>query len=282
DSTYLFEILDSNQLSCPTQKVSITIDRSKISNVTAAIKGNGACEGTAQTFEATAGYTNYLFKDKQGNVLQNSAANTYATSNKGIISNGLDVIVSNSLGCSNTISASAGTVFNMPVASFTYNYVSTLTYSFNTSSAANIKSTWDFGDGTIDSSNQKTINHTYASIGTYSVKLKESNQNCSDDSIMQLKAGGLGLKNLMSTHTISVYPNPITNSLTIDMSSLDEMPVSIEVIELNGKVNIFFNASQLSKNNIVNVNTENLSSGLYIIKITTSNDGVYYQKILKN
>lgn len=362
DSTYNFEIIDSNQLACSSKKVSITILRSLVNlsaaiqgsgacagvsqtflatagfsnyifkdkqgnvlqngssnsystssgaiitagmdvvasnslgcqgnasaasgNVfatptfSASIKGNGACEGASQTFEATAGLANYLFKDKQGNVLQNSSANTFATSNKTIILAGVDIIVTNASGCNASGSAVGGTVLAAPVASFTASLVSKASFQFKTTSAVSINSVWDFGDGKTDTTNKKTITHVYTSSGKFTVKLTEGTAGCSDDTSMQVDAGNVGIGTLGET-LFSVYPNPVENILVVDFSSFVGQPTSLELIDMSGQRKIYLTESQLVKNSLLEIATDDLPSGVYIIKIGTLTNGSGYQKVLK-
>jgi PKD repeat protein len=281
DSIYSFELIDSNQLTCTSTKVQIPVKRSIMSGITASNIGSGSCEGVSQSFQATGGFAKYIFKDKQGNVLQNSSSNIYNTSDKNIITAGVDVTVLNSFGCSKNIAATGGTVVNTPVAVFKDSIISVGKFQFQTTSSVSVKSVWDFGDGTTDTTNQKTIIHSYTSHGKYLVKLTENNQGCSDDSTKQIDAGNLGIVKPQSSKDIYIYPNPMSDYLTIDLTSMTEKVQSVQLMDISGQVKFYLSDNQILTNSLVEIATYNLASGVYIIKVNTINGTSSFQKVLK-
>jgi hypothetical protein len=76
----------------------------------------------------------------------------------------------------------------------------------------------------------------------------------------------------------SVYPNPVANELTMDLSSFSNQPVSIQIEDVLGQ-RVFSEAMDAS-DNILHVNTTNLAGGLYLVTVVTES-GVYTQKVVK-
>ena len=108
------------------------------------------------------------------------------------------LIATNSNGCKDSISKPI-TVLQKPTAAFSYNGVtnctSNLTLDFiNNSTGTNNTYLWSFGDGSISSSLNPT--RTYATAGTYIIKLVVTNINGCKDSSLQ---------------SVSFYSNPSAN-----------------------------------------------------------------------
>jgi hypothetical protein len=76
---------------------------------------------------------------------------------------------------------------------------------------------------------------------------------------------------------ISIYPNPFTNILNVNMKNCNSDVKFIEIYELRGK-KVF--ESQTIKDKII-LNIDNYPCGLYFIKVTT--DTTYFlEKVIKN
>jgi Secretion system C-terminal sorting domain len=71
-----------------------------------------------------------------------------------------------------------------------------------------------------------------------------------------------------------VYPNPVTSILYIESSTIIK---SISIMDVNGRI-IFENKND---SEIMTINTENLTSGIYFLKVINVN-GTSIQKIIKN
>lgn len=83
------------------------------------------------------------------------------------------------------------------------------------------------------------------------------------------------------TNSISTYPNPCTESVTISMESLSATNSQIEIYSIDGK-KIFSTIINLEiGNNNIKVNTENWNQGTYLIRLSNSEYSIT-QKIVKN
>ena len=94
--------------------VTVNVNPVPTVNLSSSVSGT-VCENTSVTFTATAGLTNYTFR-VNGNIVQNSAVNTYVTSSLSPGIQSVDVIASNIAGCSATSSAIAVMVSPLPAA----------------------------------------------------------------------------------------------------------------------------------------------------------------------
>lgn len=82
----------------------------------------------------------------------------------------------------------------------------------------------------------------------------------------------------LSTSTCQVYPNPVVGLLTIDLGTKVKGPVTINFISLTGQiVNV---KEYLNNNSSLLVPTDNLSPGVYGIRVITSTN-TWTKKIVK-
>jgi len=69
---------------------------------------------------------------------------------------------------------------------------------------------------------------------------------------------------------MSVYPNPTNTNTTVSFSLSNESNVTINVTDLAGKV-VYTNAlGTVNGAQNVNVNTENLTSGVYMVNVSVN------------
>jgi hypothetical protein len=113
-----------------------------------------------------------------------------------------------------------------------------------------------------------------------SVTMTVSNGICSDTrkKIIEIIPATNSFRNMASFHGISfanIFPNPNSGVFTIDISTFDHTDISINLMDSEGKIlskimtrGVYFNQQ---------INIEQLSPGLYFLKIMAGND----QRILK-
>jgi hypothetical protein len=113
---------------------------------------------------------------------------------------------------------------------------------------------------------------TPTAIGNYRVSINISG--CSDTSscvsVTTLQIGEFEFKN-----SFKIYPNPVQNILFVDFEDLENVAISIS--DTNGRTLI--NQKLNTTSNSINI--ENLSKGMYLIKLT-SDQGNETIKVLKN
>ena len=112
-----------------------------------------------------------------------------------------------------------------------------------------------------------SISFTPAQNGTYAVRIT-SPSGCTDTSIC-ININSVGIDEIGGTEFVEVYPNPATAEINIQ-SSLDIQ--AVRILDLQGKELIQTNEKKLF--------ISSLSSGVYIVEITTSK-GIGIKKFIK-
>ena len=126
---------------------------------------------------------------------------------------------------------------------------------------------------TIDTSFiQTTLTWTEATGGTVSVLNWTSTPNSAfvNDTLCQ-NIVDLGFEELTSNSAaLEVYPNPSNGEFTIDLSENITEAVQVELISLVGNV-VFSDVHDTGvKGNSIEINTESIESGSYLVRITGS------------
>jgi hypothetical protein len=80
--------------------------------------------------------------------------------------------------------------------------------------------------------------------------------------INNLNAGEL---NMFSA--VAIYPNPVTDNLIVDLSTVANEDVTIEIYDLSGKLLVKENNQNGS---LISIDISNLSNGFYQIKLLSS------------
>lgn len=87
--------------------------------------------------------------------------------------------------------------------------------------------------------------------------------------------GTLETSNFDISSNFKIYPNPATSTITIDLSSVDNS--SVDVYDFDGRKIL----TQKLSNSSNTINIDNLSSGMYLFKVT-SDQGTATSKVVKN
>ncbi len=106
--------------------------------------------------------------------------------------------------------------------------------------------------------------------GDYTVVVKDANS-CSADAAVTVKAGTASIAALAISN-LSVYPNPVKESLTVKFDS--KSTATVELVNVAGQVI----DSKVSSD--VTFNTTSLVSGVYFVNIKVA-EGVFTQKLIK-
>ncbi len=136
---------------------------------------------------------------------------------------------------------------------------------------------WYFGDG--NTSTLQSPSHTYTADGKYTVKLVVIS-NLYQDSIEKvdyITVGPVGFDEIDLDQHLKIYPNPMPNngSLFIDY---DEIQIAqVQLLSIIGEdVSIRIEKST----NRIQLETSNLSSGIYILKLTSTAGDILMRKII--
>lgn len=150
---------------------------------------------------------------------------------------------------------------------------------------------WDFGDG--NTSTQQYPSHVYANAGFYTVCLTiTDNSSCTSTycdslgftlfggpnshqngfTINVIPASSVGVNEVVEVLTdMNVYPNPANENATLEYNATEGGNHSIIVTDITGKVVMNENYSAQKGNNRLNLNLNNLESGMYLITVGDSN-----------
>jgi len=137
---------------------------------------------------------------------------------------------------------------------------------------------WDFGDGgAITDTGNSLKNHSYTTIGTYTVRLIISNP-CGSDTVTKVMhvSAIVGVTNVSNeTDLINIYPNPAGSFVILEnIGNADVLGVSI--IDMKG-VKVFEKKENLPKE--YQINTEQFAPGYYIVHLYTV-QGLISSKLL--
>lgn len=162
-------------------------------------------------------------------------------------------------------------------------------YAVNTSSGPNIQYFWDFGDGTIDSTQYPT--HTYQDSMNHVICLTVFNSNCQDtqcDTIFTGRSAGyitisvipapVGVLDAINT-TLNVFPNPAQDQITLTLEKAVDGILTIR--DVTGRVVL---SKQVSATEGVSIKTDlsMLSKGTYILNLTGQGMVEKHCTIIKN
>ena len=171
------------------------------------------------------------------------------------------------------------TVCDKPVADFSEDLsIKGYFVTFINSSSNMDSCLWDFGDGTF--SNLITPpDHTYPNSDSVLVTLYVYNS-CGVDSIKKyVHPKFVGVFSPDLDNNVSIFPNPARDNVQVNLIDFAE-EVNIEILNMQGKSIMFEQFAAIGSNPIV-LSLNQLTSGIYIIKIITEK-GTVYRKLIKN
>jgi PKD repeat protein len=130
---------------------------------------------------------------------------------------------------------------------------------------------WEFGDG--NSSTDVNPVYSYATVGTYPVKLTIYDDCNTDTIVNNVVVSSLNSIGDEPVNSVSVFPNPFTTEICV--MSFDENQSQIELLSISGTVlhESFFSGKYI-------LPATNLKSGIYFIRIT-GKEKTRIQKLVK-
>jgi hypothetical protein len=162
----------------------------------------------------------------------------------------------------------------VPMANFNYQLIASNQIGFLNTSANSNTYSWDFGDGS--TSAIENPQHQYAVSGNYTVRLIANKCNFSDttNQVVNVTAT-IGINRINNDLTWTLYPNPVTSTLTLKINDLGKLTYRI------------FNFAGIEvKNGSISNYTEkidiaSLSEGVYFIQLLFKNESIGRQKFVK-
>ncbi|MES2725742.1 MAG: choice-of-anchor V domain-containing protein [Bacteroidota bacterium] len=134
---------------------------------------------------------------------------------------------------------------------------------------------WQFDDANHSSSYSMSPSFTYTQNNTYHVKLIANNNTCIDSITKQVTIAGLSINNI-TKNNISVYPNPITDDLHINLDGL-LITDKLQIHDLAGKL---VKEIAPEQKDLLLIPMDDLVKGVYIIKFNI-NEQAYQLKVIK-
>ncbi len=127
---------------------------------------------------------------------------------------------------------------------------------------------WDFGNE--ESSTKQNPFVVYSDTGKYDITLTVTNEFCSNAETKQVGVfyyDPLGVENALSEKFgLQIFPNPATDKFTISFTSTNFGSVQIQLFSLIGQLIQEKSISQFQSNS-VEISTQNLDSGLYLLRL---------------
>jgi parallel beta-helix repeat protein len=82
----------------------------------------------------------------------------------------------------------------------------------------------------------------------------------------------------LTNDKISIYPNPIKDNINIQINADEKTNVSIEIIDINGRIVYNRNKNLNKDNNLIEINVSNLNSSVYFVKILNNKGYILFTK----
>jgi len=177
------------------------------------------------------------------------------------------------------VDVNALAIVRPPIARFsrTINYK---TVSFTNTSSNSIAYMWDFGDG-IKVTMENPV-HAYALSGDYEVKMIAMNYTCENDTVQKLvsiKITGIEEEEFVN-EAITLYPNPASNVLNVNLSLSLQEDVKIAIYNIQGQKMIEKIFDQRSSYQNIKLDISKLKAGIYFLKLNTESQ-VLNQQFVK-
>ncbi len=164
------------------------------------------------------------------------------------------------------------------------------TYTFTQTETGNTTMRyWDMGDGTT-LLGAESVEHTYTQAGTYTVKLRSHHSACYDEYEQTVvvtqnigesyandgtdkedEVAHLGLESW--EHELKIYPNPAENELFIEFPNTQG---TLTIVDMLGKEVL----APIVFDGYAYLNLSNLSSGVYVLKISDATGGFWNRQVV--
>jgi hypothetical protein len=132
---------------------------------------------------------------------------------------------------------------------------------------------WDFGDGVTDTVNNPAM-HTYASSGSYTVTLSQTNACGTFDTTITITITGMQQLGNFSAQVLKAMPNPAVGSTTLSYQMPETGDMVLEMYNILGeRVAVLDKGTQTAgwHTTEINFNAMGLGEGAYFIKFNTVN-----------
>jgi hypothetical protein len=155
----------------------------------------------------------------------------------------------------------------------------TVSFDGSASTGAGITYTWRFGDG--NTGTGVSPSYDYTSNGSWTVTLIVSNA-CGSDSITQtFSTQGISLNENPLSQSLTVFPNPATNQVSVGFDALSSSSATIRLLDLSGKEIMIWEESALENKHRTDLDIRSIAKGTYILQIE-SGDYLANRRLVKH
>ncbi len=172
------------------------------------------------------------------------------------------------------------TELTTPVASFTqFNSYLTVDLTSTSTTSGNTTYAWDFGDG--GTSTLMNPTHVYSTVGTFTITLTVTNECGTNTTTQTVTSTNLGLEEMLSNGSVTLFPNPSNGEFTIGMELLTNTSVEVRVENIIGQV-VYDNtlgSIEGQHNEVVVLN--NAVSGVYFVRIIAGEEEIMKKIIIE-
>jgi hypothetical protein len=255
-STYSAMGTDANGCTNVSSLVTVTVN--PIPTLTIVSSATEVCSGTGITLTAN-GATSYLWNGTATTSIVNFTPN---------VNTSYSVVGTNSFACSSS-TVILITVNALPTIAITGSTLICIgeTTILNVSGANTY--TWNGGNNTTSLIVTPTISTSYSVSGTNA-------KGCKANSNIKVNLSDCtGLTSVSANSKISLYPNPTSGNLTLEL--LDPTDATITIRNILGQL-VMTKKAEL----ITNISLNDFNNGMYYITITKNNTVIYNSSIIKN
>ncbi len=182
--------------------------------------------------------------------------------------------LTNMFGCDSVIEINL-TVFPLPTATYS-SVVNAGTVDFTGTHTGAIGFQWSFGDG--NTSPLQSPSHTYAANGVYTACFSVVSSNgCYDSVCSPVTISTISLKELSSTTSIALYPNPAKENVTIAFAT-EVKTGSVKLINAIGQVVL---AKEVKNASSIEINLNAINKGVYFVQIENNGEKTVKRLIIE-
>ena len=173
---------------------------------------------------------------------------------------------------------------NVPIANFRY-YPDTLEQHkikfIDNSSYMPTDWLWTFGDGSGKTSTEVNPIYTYAKGGVYEVCETVSNAYGQDTYCRNVRVGTVATQEELQSRYFSLYPNPATSQLTIDLneSMNPGQAYDVKLYDIQGSTR--YKGVMLAYAYVHTIDVQGLASGMYILELSDREGKMLRRKFVK-